>query len=144
MHPCYILIIEVLIGFVLAAGIIVNVTKLLKSKKEKLKSKIRPVVLILNCILLIAFVLFLCSHKTYYKYNDWAVLDHNIYMIREKYGEFDDGKLDESQSKAGIVGYYIYTDNNPFLPDHLRHYYYMAYDVWGVVYAVYDACERGG
>ncbi|MDE5565047.1 MAG: hypothetical protein K2I93_07810 [Oscillospiraceae bacterium] len=144
MHPWLVLIIEVLIAFVLIAGIIVNVTIFLTAKKKKLKSKIRPAVLILNCILLIAFAIFLCSHKTYYKYNDWAILNSNIYMVREKYGEFDEGELKENDNSAGTVGYYIYTDNGPFLPDHLRHYYYMAYDVWGMVYEVYDACERGG
>ncbi len=40
--------------------------------------------------------------------------------------------------------YYIYTDNGPIMPDHLKHYYYMEYDEWGVIYNVYEGCQPGG
>lgn len=82
------------------------------------------------------------SHSTYYKYNDWIILQRNIHMVEEKYGEFDFGEIEDG--KKGTVAYYIYTDNGPIMPDHLKHYYYIEYDEWGMVYNVYDSCQPGG
>lgn len=30
------------------------------------------------------------------------------------------------------------------MPDHLKHYYYIEYDEWGVVYNVHDSSQPGG
>ena len=46
--------------------------------------------------------------------------------------------------EAGKAAYYIYTDEGPIMPDHLKHYYYMEYDVRGVIYNVYEECQPGG
>ena len=65
-----------------------------------------------------------------------------IYEVEEKYGDFDLGEIIKNQK--GSVGYYIYTDNGPIMPDHLEHFYYMEYDEDGIIYKVYDSCSPGG
>ena len=65
-----------------------------------------------------------------------------INMVEQKYGEFDLGEIKENEK--GKVAYYIYTDNGPIMPDHLKHYYFIEYDEWGVIYNVYDSCQPGG
>ena len=62
--------------------------------------------------------------------------------FEEKYGEFDLGEIKEGEK--GRVAYYIYTDNGPIMPDHLKHYYYMEYDEWGMIYNVFDGLQSGG
>ena len=98
--------------------------------------------LIINFSLFVLTVLYVSSHSTYYKYNDWAILRSNIYMVEQKYGKFDLGEI--KQNQRGTVAYYIYTDNGPIMPDHMEHYYYMEYDEKGDIYNVYDACAPGG
>ena len=126
----------------LIVGIIICVisfiTKLIRKKNRK-------TVIIAVCIhlsLLIVTILYASSHSTYYMYNDWIILQSNINMIEEKYGEFDLGEIKDGEK--GTVAYYIYTDNGPIMPDHLKHYYYIEYDEWGVVYNVHNSCQPGG
>ena len=69
-------------------------------------------------------------------------MNSNINTVQQKYGDFDLGTVENQ--KEGTAAYYIYTDNGPIMPDHLKHYYYIQYDVWGVVYRVYDGCQPGG
>ena len=89
-----------------------------------------------------AMTLFNASHANYYKYNDWAILGKDIHIIEQKYGEFDIGSVKEE--KSGDVGYFIYKDNGPIMPDHLDHYYYMQYDENGIVQKVHDGVQPGG
>ena len=96
----------------------------------KIKKIIISIIISTVCI-----TLFILSHKTYYKYNDWAILGNSIDKVREKYGEFDYGKI--KNGKSGVVGYYIYTDNSPVMPDYLPRYYYIHYDINGTVDRVY-------
>lgn len=98
--------------------------------------------LVMDILFLLFMGLFITSHRTYYKYNDWAILESNINMVRQKYGDFDLGEV--TDNKPGKVAYYIYTDNGPIMPDHLKHYYYIEYDEWEVVSKVYDAAQPGG
>jgi len=123
-------------------SIIVNIIIIIKNKIKKTKNKKNNIFLILSIILLISDLIYASSHSLYYKYNDWVMLTSNINMVRERYGEFDFGHIEEN--KSGTVGYYIYTDNSPIMPDHLKHYYYIKYDEWGMVYDVYESCEIGG
>jgi len=60
----------------------------------------------------------------------------------KKYGDFD--LKSYHPGEAGSGGYYIYTDNKGFLPDHLKHYYYIEYDESGKAVKVYEACQPGG
>lgn len=71
-------------------------------------------------------VVYAFSHSTYYKYNDWSILQSDIHIVEKKCGEFDLGEIKDN--KKGKVAYYIYTDNGPVMPDHLKHYYYIEYD----------------
>ena len=93
-------------------------------------------------LLFLTLVIFAASHPTYYKYNDRSILNSSINAVRQKYGDFDLGVV--TDNKAGTVAYYIYTDNGPIMPDHMKHYYYMEYDEQGLVNKVYDACKPGG
>lgn len=80
---------------------------------------------------------FYCTHPTYYKYNDSWILGKTVDQVRVRYGEFD-------VVTDGCVAYYIYTDNSGFLPDHLKHYYFMEYDNNDIIYEVHDSCQLGG
>lgn len=88
-------------------------------------------------LIVILCVIFYLLHPTYYKFNDSWIVGRHTSDIQERYGEFD-------LTTDVYVAYYIYTDNKGFLPDHLKHYYYMYYDNDGIVYKVLDACQPGG
>ncbi len=126
----------------LIVGFIICVILIMIRKIRKHKGKAIIVSFGINLVMLAVTILYATSHSTYYKYNDWVILQSNIYAIEEKYGNFDLGKIRENQK--GRVAYYIYTDDGPIMPDHLKHYYYMEYDESGAVYNVYDACQLGG
>lgn len=127
--------------FLLIIGISICIILFVFKRGKKLNNKALIVALIINILLLAATVLYSSSHPTYYRYNDWSILDSNIHMVEQKYGEFDLGEIRENQK--GSAAYYIYTDNSPIMPDHLKHYYYMEYDEWGVIYNVYDGMSAG-
>ena len=118
---------------------IVSFVLLIINRKELKK---RMFCFIVNVVFLTFIIIFICSHSTYYKFNDWIILRSNIYQVQSKYGEFDLGRIKEGQK--GCVGYYIYTDNGPIMPDYLKHYYYIEYDEYGEIYDVYDAGQPGG
>ncbi len=121
---------------------IISVILIIKGKHKRKSIKAPVILLSINSLLLLMMILFDASHPTYYKYNDWSILDSSINEVRQKYGAFDLG--DVADNKAGRAAYYIYTDNGPIMPDHLKHYYYMEYDESGMIYKVYDACQPGG
>ena len=121
---------------------IASVVLLIGRKRKKKSIKSTVISLVISIFLLAVLILFLASHSTYYKYNDWTILQSNIRVVQQKYGDFDLGTIRDNQ--AGKVAYYIYTDNGPIMPDHLKHYYYMEYDEWGMIYKVYESCQPGG
>ena len=135
MNPC---IIDLCCLILFMCFVITAITSIILIVRRKhTRKNVKPVasLFVTNIILLIALILFKASHSTCYKYNDWLILQSNIYMIEQKYGVFDLGTINENQ--AGRAAYYIYTDNK----SNDRHYYYMEYDEWGVVYKVYEACQ---
>lgn len=123
-------------------GGIASVVLLIGRKRKKKSIKSTVISLVISIFLLAVLILFIASHSTYYKYNDWTILQSNIRVVQQKYGDFDLGTIRDNQ--AGKVAYYIYTDNGPIMPDHLKHYYYMEYDEWGMIYKVYESCQPGG
>jgi len=127
---------------ILLMTVIISVIFIIRRKHRQKSIRSSVVSLVISSLLLLTLSLFVASHPTYYKYNDWSVMASNISTVRQKYGDFDLGTV--TDKKAGKVAYYIYTDNGPIMPDHLKHYYYMEYDEWGLVYKVYDACQPGG
>lgn len=70
-----------------------------------MKIKKAIIIIPLIALLLIGITLFLLSHQTYYKYNDWWVVGKSMSEIEERYGEFD---IELGSRK----GYFIYTDNS--------------------------------
>ena len=128
--------------FMLIVGIIIGIILFIVHKVRKHDNKTTVVSMGINFVLLVVVILYALSHSTYYRYNDWAILQSNIHMVEQKYGEFDLGEIKENEK--GKVAYYIYTDNGPIMPDHLKHYYYIEYDEWGVINNVYDSCQPGG
>lgn len=135
-------ILMLLAVLLLIVGIIICGISLIAKIVRKKDKRAVIIALCSHLILLAVSILYAASHSTYYKYNDWAILQSNIHMIEEKYGEFDLGEVKENEK--GRVAYYIYTDNGPIMPDHLKHYYYMEYDERGVIYIVFDGCQPGG
>ncbi len=73
-------------------------------KKRQVKTSLLSVVI--SVLVLISVIIFISSHSTYYKYNDWWILKNNICNVLERYGESDLGTFTEG--KSGCVGYYIY------------------------------------
>ena len=134
---CYLLLIVSL----LITGIILFIHIIVKMVRKK-STRSLVISLVISSLLLLTVVLFGASHPTYYKYNDWVILNSNIGNVQKIYGDFDVGTV--TDHKAGKVAYYIYTDNGPIMPDHLRHYYYIEYDENGMITTVYDRCEEGG
>lgn len=65
-----------------------------------------------------------------------------VYSVIDKYGDYDEGIVQDN--KSGKIGYYIYTDNGPVMPDHLKYYYWIYYDENGKVYKVEEHCQPGG
>lgn len=127
---CYLVLFACLIIIGITSVVLIIVGK---HKKKGIKSM--AISLTISVLLLLVLMIFMASHSTYYKYNDWAVLQSNVNMLQQKYGAFDLETVSENQ--AGRVAYYIYTDNKT----HLKHYYCMEYDEWGVVYKVYVLSE---
>lgn len=117
---------------------ITSVVLIIVRKHKKKGTKPMAISLTISILLLLVLMVFMTSHSTYYKYNDWTVLQSNVNMLQQRYGAFDLGTISENQ--AGRVAYYIYTDNK----SNLKHYYCMEYDEWGVVYKVYVLNENGG
>lgn len=142
MNQWYFTIGILFILFMLIVGIIIGIVLFVVRKLRKHNKKAIVVSIGINLVLLVVVILYALSHSTYYRYNDWSILQSNIHMVEQKYGEFDLGEIKENQK--GTVAYYIYTDNGPIMPDHLKHYYYIEYDEWGVIYNVYDSCQPGG
>lgn len=89
-----------------------------------------------------AVLLFTNSHATYYRFSDWAISGSTVTAVVEKYGEPDIGSYTEG--KSGRLGYFIYRDDGPIMPDHLDHYYYVEYNEQGRVTSVYDGVQPGG
>ena len=142
MYQWYFDIGILLILFLLMIGIVSCIILLTVQKIKKRNKKAVILSLIIDFSLFVLTVLHVSSHSTYYKYNDWVILQSNIYRIEQKYGKFDLGEI--KQNQRGTVAYYIYTDNGPIMPDHMEHYYYMEYDENGDIYNVYNACPPGG
>ena len=134
---CYLVLLLCFLIVGIASVVLIIVRK---HKKKNIKPTVMS--LVISIFLLVVLILFIISHSTYYKYNDWVILQSNINVVQQKYGDFDLGTIRDNQ--AGKVAYYIYTDNGPIMPDHLKHYYYMEYDEWGVIYKVYESCQPGG
>lgn len=122
--------------------IIINTTRLIVFCKNNKKIKKPLMCCVLSIGVLVCLCIFISSHKTYYKYNDWGIVKNNILNVKERYGEFDIGTYEEGH--GGTVGYYIYTDNGPIMPDHSKHYYFIQYDEQGVVYGVFESIPQGG
>ena len=142
MNPWYVGIIELFIFAVLIIFFMVFIVMLILSKKHNKPIKMKITMLFLDAILLICATVFCISHSTYYKFNDWAILNNDIYSVIDKYGDYDEAMVQEN--KSGKIGYYIYTDNGPVMPDHLKYYYWIYYDENGKVYKVEESCQPGG
>ncbi len=126
----------------LTVGLFICIILFVKHRIKKQNNKVIIASTLVDAILLLMIILYASSHSTYYKYNDWTILQNNVNMVEQKYGEFDLGEV--RYGEKGKVAYYIYTDNGPIMPDHLKHYYYIEYDEKGIIYHVYDGCQPGG
>ncbi|MBQ8961032.1 MAG: hypothetical protein IJ071_07430 [Ruminococcus sp.] len=142
MDQSYFELIEILVIAGLAAAFILLLVLDIRGRRRKSPSTARVILLDLDTILLACAVAFAVSHPTSYRFNDRAVLGSQISEIIGRYGGFDQGELHEGSS--GRIGYYIYTDNGPVMPDHLRYYYWIYYDESGTVYKVEAAPQPGG
>lgn len=118
---------------------LINLIICIKNKKSKANT---IKIIAADVIAAVILTLFNMSHDNYYKYNDWLTIGKDIRWIEQKYGEFDIGSVNDN--KSGRVGYFIYDDEGPIMPDHLDHYYYIEYDENGIVKKVYEGSRPGG
>lgn len=142
MHPWHVAIIKLIMFLVLFICFIILIVLLIRAKKNHKATRTIGLLLSLDILLFVCSLIFVLSHSTYYKYNDWAILNSDINSVINKYGVFDIGSIQEG--KSGRVGYYIYTDNVWIMPDHLQHYYAIYFDESGTVYRVEDSLPPGG
>ena len=142
MNPWYVNIIELIVLLVLLVCLIILIVMLIRAKKQHKAARTKGLLLSLDIILFACSLGFVLSHSTYYKYNDWSVLNSDINSVIDKYGVFDNGSVQEG--KSGRIGYYIYTDNGPIMPDHSDHYYWIYFDESGTVYKVEESLPPGG
>lgn len=126
--------------FVIA--IIVSAVLLIIRIVKKKGLKMPLITLSITSSFLALLILFIASHSIYYKYNDWFIMGNHIDTVQKKYGDFDMGVVESG--KAGRVAYYLYTDNGPIMPDHLKQYYYIKFDENGIVYSIEEGCQPGG
>ncbi len=142
MNPWYAAMIELAVLFMLFVCFIVLLIMIIIAKRKHQPLKIKSALLFLDVMLFAFSLVFVLSHSTYYKYNDWTILGSHISDVQKQYGDFDLNIVQTGHS--GHVGYYIYTDNGPVMPDYLPHYYYIHYDENGIVDSVTYACAEGG
>lgn len=142
MNPWYELFIYLFLFAVIIISGIISVVMIIRNRKKGRSVKRNVISLVVCCAFIASLLLLVAFHPTYYKFNDWTILNSSIYEVQDKYGNFDIGKI--TPMEAGKVAYYIYTDEGPIMPDYLKHYYYMEYDAWGVIYDVYEQCQPGG
>ncbi len=100
-------------------------------KKEKRKKGLYQ--LICSVVLAAIAYCFLISHNTWIEYNDYWILNNNIEKVQSRYGDFEYEKHGENSR----VGYHVFYDNGPVMPDYLNYYYIMEYDETGNIYKVY-------
>lgn len=142
MSPWFIEGIELFILFFLVICFVIFLVVPISEKKRGKAARVRRILLSFDIVLFACSLVFVLSHSTYYKYNDWAIINSNINSVYERYGTFDKGTVQEG--KSGRAGYYIYTDNGPIMPDHMEHYYWIYFDENGKVYKVEDSLPPGG
>ncbi|SEL07801.1 hypothetical protein [Ruminococcus albus] len=142
MNPWYVGLIKISILAVMLICFIVLVVKLIKAQKYNNPIAKNIFMISADIVLFACSLIFILSHSTYYRYNDRVILNSDINSVMSKYGAFDRGEVQEGIS--GKVGYYIYTDNGPIMPDHMEHYYWIYYDESGKVFKVEDGLLAGG
>ncbi len=49
----------------------------------------KKAICIVSPLLLVSCIVFFLSHKTYYKYNHWLIIEHSYNEVVKRYGEFD-------------------------------------------------------
>ncbi len=86
-----------LVMLLLIVGIIICVISFITKLIRKINKKTVIIAAGIHFVLLIVTSLYAFSHSTYYKYNDWIILQSNIHMIEEKYGEFDLGEIKDGE-----------------------------------------------
>lgn len=101
--------------------------------KIKKKRKMGIYQLISSILLGGMIYLFLISHSTWIEYNDWWVINNNLEEIKSRYGDFDY----EIYGERWCVGYHVFYNNGPLMPDYSNYFYVMEADEAGIVYEVY-------
>ena len=143
MNSWHIIIIELFVScFFLLFSFAIFFAILVLRKKNPPFIKKGIVLLIVNMFLFGLVQLFCFSHSTYYKFNDWLILNSNVKTIIDKYGKYDLSYFKEDGS--GMIGYYIYTDSGPIMPDYQKHYYFIYFNSEGKIYKVEDNISFGG
>lgn len=142
MNPLYEDILKTLIFIIIFVCFIVLLISMVRSKKREESIKQKAFLMVIDVIAFLCTLVFVLSHSTYYKYNDWWILASDIHSVQERYGEFDKGRIEDG--KSGCVAYFIYHDYGPVMPDNLDHFYYIYYDECGLVNKVEERMSEGG
>lgn len=142
MNPWYTDAIALLTVGTLAICTVIGIVRLIVAAVRKKPLRDRVILLLLPALLLTVTVMYIAAHATYYRFNDRLILKSDIDTVVQRYGDYDRGEV--IPGKRGRIGYYIYTDNGPIMPDHMDHYYWISFDETGRVTAVTDSVLPGG
>ncbi|MCL2108849.1 MAG: hypothetical protein FWH20_05835 [Oscillospiraceae bacterium] len=103
--------------------------------------KYKKVIIISIIIVAItAFIgLFIASHSTYFKYNDWWIIGQNAEKIEARYGQFE-ASLKHPHSEFPKQGFYeIFSISRHYLGGQ-REYFIVIFDDFGIAIET----RRGG
>lgn len=108
-------------------------TQYIETKNSHKNRTKKFLILSISAIMLTAVVLFISSHSTHIKYNDWWIVGNSIDNIKKRYGEFDFSNFRQGYRNGASCGYYVGNDRYALICDNAEYYYIMYYDSNGVV-----------
>lgn len=101
MNPWYELFIYLFLFAVIIISGIISVVMIIRNRKKGRSVKRNVISLVVCCAFIASLLLLVAFHPTYYKFNDWTILNSSIYEVQDKYGNFDIGKI--TPMEAGKV-----------------------------------------
>ncbi len=85
MNTWYFLFGMTCLFLLLTVGLFICIILFVKHRIKKQNSKVIIASTLVDAILLLIIILYTSSHSTYYKYNDWTILQNNVNMVEQKY-----------------------------------------------------------
>lgn len=117
MNPWYELFIYLFLFAVIIISGIISVVMIIRNRKKGRSVKRNVISLVVCCAFIASLLLLVAFHPTYYKFNDWTILNSSIYEVQDKYGNFDIGKITPMEAgKVLIIFILIFHEYNLLSP----------------------------